>query len=130
MAQLLPLLAQVTVSSLPAPMEPLSLFGKWGNQLQWTGRQLQYNWTMPILLAAGAATKFALDQERAMTRVKKVYGDAGMSARTVTNELKSLEKAFVALSNRYGVTIEETGNIAAEWAAAGSSGLAWRRTSN
>ena len=85
---------------------------------------------MPILLAAGAATKFALDQERAMTRVKKVYGDAGMSARTVTNELKSLEKAFVALSNRYGVTIEETGNIAASGRLQGLRVWLWRRTSN
>jgi TP901 family phage tail tape measure protein len=79
---------------------------------------------MPILLAAGAATKFALDQERAMTRVKKVYGEAGMSTTVLKNELGALEKAFVALSNKYGVTIEETGNIAAEWAAAGASGLA------
>ncbi len=97
--------------------------GKWGNQLQWTGRQLQYNWTLPVLAAAGAATKFALDQDRAMTRVRKVYGDASMSSRQMTNETNALEKAFVALSNKYGVTIEDTANIAAEWAAAGATGL-------
>jgi hypothetical protein len=52
---------------------------KWGSQVQWAGRQLQYNFTLPILLAGGAATKFALDNEKALVRVQKVYGDASMS---------------------------------------------------
>lgn len=102
--------------------------GKWGNQLQWTGRQLEYNWTLPIIAAGGAATKFALDQERAMTRVAKVYGDAALQAKDfVDNELEALNGAFVALSNRFGVNMEETANIAAEWAAAGASGVALAR---
>lgn len=53
---------------------------KYGNQMQWTGRQIQTNFTLPILLAAGAATKFALDNEKAMTRVTKVYGDNAAAA--------------------------------------------------
>jgi hypothetical protein len=38
---------------------------KFGSRLQWVGRQLQYNFTLPILLAGGAAVKFAMDQEKA-----------------------------------------------------------------
>jgi TP901 family phage tail tape measure protein len=115
----------------------------WGNQIQWTGRQLQYNWTLPLLLAGGAATKFALDNEKAFTRVEKVYGDTearldyfrknqdkipeGMNATTAAaaaqeNELKALGEAFEALSSRYGVAQKEVLETAGAWAAAGSSG--------
>lgn len=117
----------------------------WGNQIQWTGRQLQYNWTIPLLLAGGAATKFALDNEKAFTRVKKVYGDAdaaaawyrknqdqipeGMNATeaaaaSLESELGALEEAFAALSSRYGVNQKEVLETAGAWAAAGSSGVA------
>jgi TP901 family phage tail tape measure protein len=119
--------------------------GAWGNQIQWTGRQLQYNWTIPLALAAGAATKFALDNEKAFTRVQKVYGDTdaaiawfrknqdqipeGMNATTAAaeaqaNELEALGQAFEALSERYGVNQKEVLETAGAWAAAGASGLA------
>lgn len=97
---------------------------KYGNQIQWVGRQLQYNFTLPILIAGGAAAKFALDNEKAFTRIAKVYGDLGMDARILKNELAELEDAFVALSNHYGVQQKEVLNIAADWAAAGASGVA------
>lgn len=105
----------------PRQMSNLTRFG---NQLQWTGRQLQYNFTLPIVLAGAAATNFALDNEKAFTRVAKVYGDASLSAETMKNELNSLRGAFEALSNHYGVHQAEVINIAADWAAAGASGLA------
>lgn len=117
----------------------------WGNQIQWTGRQLQYNWTLPLLLAGGAATKFALDNEKAFTRIEKVYGDTeaavtyfrknqdqlpkGMNATTAAaaaqeNELNALGEAFEALSTRYGVAQKEVLETAGAWAAAGASGVA------
>ena len=97
---------------------------KWGNQVQWAGRQLQYNFTLPILLAGAAATKFALDNEKAMTRVKKVYGDTSLSASVMTNEINSLGKAFEALSSKFGIAQADAINIGADWAAAGASGFA------
>jgi TP901 family phage tail tape measure protein len=100
---------------------------KYGNQIQWVGRQLQYNFTLPILLAGGAAAKFALDNEKAFTRIAKVYGDLSMETRVLKNELNALEGAFVALSNHYGVQQKEVLNIAADWAAAGASGVALAR---
>lgn len=117
----------------------------WGNQIQWTGRQLTYNWTIPLGIAGVAATKFALDNEKAFTHIKKVYGDAtdaaaqfnkevGKSpdalygqqkaAAVFNNELQALEKSFVALSNRYGVAQKDVLETASAWAAAGSSGVA------
>jgi TP901 family phage tail tape measure protein len=105
----------------------LSALSKFGNQLQWTGRQLQYNFTLPIVLAGAAAMNFALDNEQAFTRVAKVYGDAGMAADTMKNELNSLREAFEALSNHYGVQQKEVLAIAADWAAAGASGVALAR---
>ena len=120
-----------------------------GNQIQWTGRQLQYNWTLPLLLAGGAATKFALDNDKAMTRVAKVYGDTAAAAEFFNkqagkaaddqygqakaaqvhkNELEALEKAFVALSNRYGVEQKQVLETAGAWAAAGVEGVALARS--
>jgi TP901 family phage tail tape measure protein len=95
-----------------------------GNKLQYTGRQLSTNFTLPILLAAGAATKFALDNEKAMVRVTKVYGDGVHGAAFYKNEINALQKAFVALSDEYGVAQKDVINIAADWAQAGASGVA------
>lgn len=95
-----------------------------GSRLQWIGRQLEYNFTLPILAAAGASFKLALDNEKAFTRVTKVYGDASHTAAMYGKEIDALKRNFVALSNAYGVAQKDTINIAADWAAAGASGLA------
>lgn len=117
--------------------------GKWGNQLQWTGRQIQYNFTLPILAAAAAATKFQLDNEKAFTQVSKVYGDTqaaaaqfmkeqkGLTQEMATqkatqvfkDELTALGDAFEALSNHYGVQQKQVLEVAGAWAAAGASGV-------
>lgn len=103
----------------------LPLLSKWGNQLQWAGRQLQYNFTMPLLLAGLASTKFALDNEKAMVRVIKVYGDGSAAMNRLSKtEIPALERAFTALSNTYGVVQSQVIEIAGDWAAAGASGLA------
>ena len=102
-----------------------SQFMKLGNQIQWAGRQLQYNFTLPILLAGGAATKFALDNEKAMTRVVKVYGDGSkVFNRLAKTEIPALSDAFRALSDEFGVNQAQVIGIAGDWAAAGASGIA------
>ena len=35
---------------------------KFGNQLQWTGRQLQYNWTLPLACSSDSSDKVAAGQ--------------------------------------------------------------------
>lgn len=97
---------------------------RFGSQMQWLGRQIEYNFTLPLVAAGAAVMKMALDNEKALVRIQKVYGDAGHDANFYANEIKALEKAFVALSNQFGVSQADTLNIAADWAAAGASGLA------
>src|SRR5690349_21293798 len=66
---------------------------KFGKNLQWTGRQIEYNFTLPLVLAGGAATKWALDNEAAMTRVRKVYGDVTEDAGMLNRELTALGRS-------------------------------------
>lgn len=118
---------------------------KFGNQLQWTGRMIQYNFTLPILAAGVAATKWAMDNETAMTHVAKVYGDTKSAAaqfraesknnmtqkqaetkamETFRGELEALDGAFTAISDHYGVQKSQVLEVAGAWAAAGASGRA------
>jgi TP901 family phage tail tape measure protein len=95
-----------------------------GSKVQWAGRQLEYNFTLPLLAAGAAAVKMELDNQAAMTRIQKVYGDATHDAQFYRAEIASLEKTFETLSNAYGVNQAEVLNVAASWAAAGASGVA------
>jgi TP901 family phage tail tape measure protein len=127
----------------PMGRRHLTSLMKFGNQLQWTGRMIQYNFTLPLAIAAGAATKWALENEKAMVHVEKVYGDVSEASkqfrrenkaltqqmaeqkatRIFAAELTALKEAFVAISNYYGVAQKEVLEVAGAWAAAGASGL-------
>lgn len=95
-----------------------------GSRVQWAGRQLEYNFTLPIVAASAAAFKLALDNEAAFTRITKVYGDAAHGAQFYSAEIGALRTNFEVLSNAYGVNQSEVLGVAASWAAAGASGLA------
>ena len=96
----------------------------WGSQLQWAGRQMTYNFSLPLAAAGGAALKWASDTEAGFVRIQKVYGDTSEeSAKLAEVELPQLRKAFEALSNVYGVHQSEVMAIAGDWAAAGAAGL-------
>lgn len=97
---------------------------KFGKNLQWTGRQLEYNFTLPIVLAGAAATKFALDNEKAMTTIRKAYGAGEDAVGSLNEELKALSKTMELLSDRFGVQQSEVLQIAADWAQAGAAGVA------
>ena len=101
--------------------EHLSKFGK---NLQWTGRQLEFNFTLPLLLAGAAAGKWAYENETAMTRVRAMYGAAEDDAGMLNAELKALEKTFSLLSSTMGVNQREVIEVAGEWAEAGVAGVA------
>jgi TP901 family phage tail tape measure protein len=93
-----------------------------GKNLQWVGRQLIYNFTLPLGLAGVALFKFNQDLERSRVRIRKVYGDLSMDAATANKELKALDRTFELLSTRFGVHQVEVLDIAAAWAQAGSAG--------
>lgn len=95
-----------------------------GSRVQWIGRQLEYNFTLPIVAAAAASYKLALANEQAFKRIEKVYGSAAHGADEYGLELDALQKNFVALSNRYGIHQKEVLEVAGAWAAAGASGVA------
>jgi TP901 family phage tail tape measure protein len=97
---------------------------KFGKNLQWTGRQLEYSFTLPLLLAGAASTKWALENEAAATKVRKVYGDLATSEEVVRAETDALSRSFELLSSRFGVHQQEVIEIGAAWAQAGAQGVA------
>lgn len=97
---------------------------KWGKNLQWTGRQIEYSFTLPLVAAGVAAQKWANENEAAFVRIQKVYGDASMSSQQVTSETNALRGAFRALSDMTGIAQKDILGIAGDWAAAGASGIA------
>jgi TP901 family phage tail tape measure protein len=116
------------MSGLAAGAGAVSKFGK---NLQWTGRQLEYNFTLPLVAAGLAAVHFSNQNEAAFTRLVKVYGDSDLAAQktargtsVVTSETEALRRVFIKLSNIMGISQADITNIAADWAAAGSSGIA------
>jgi TP901 family phage tail tape measure protein len=138
---------QVTAANRMTPLGSTHLrsLNTFGQRLQWTGRMLMYNFTLPIIAAGVAATKWAMDNEKAMTHVAKVYGDTRQAAaqfrkeskglmsqaqaetkarRIQRQELNALGEAFTAISNHYGVQKKEVLEVAGAWAAAGVSGRA------
>lgn len=134
-------MAAGAASKGPVGASSIMRMQKFGNQLQWTGRMLQYNFTLPLLAAAAASTYWALNQEKEFTHVAKVYGDTQAAAAQFrkemglgqkaaedlaeaykTDELEALDKAFTAISNHYGVQKTEVLQVAGAWAAAGASG--------
>lgn len=99
-----------------------------GSQIQWVGRQMSVGLTLPLIGAMALGTKFALDFEKNMTRVSKVYGDTALElslgSTGMKKEVDALGRAFVELGNKYGESASDVAAIGAEWAAAGSSGRA------
>jgi TP901 family phage tail tape measure protein len=116
------LLGQTSVAA--ANMIPSSSFtaiSKWGSQLQWAGRQLMFNFTLPIVTAGAAVTKWVLDLEKGMVRLQKVYGDSATGAKLLARDIDGLSAAMEALSEHYAVQQSQVADIAGDWAAAGAT---------
>lgn len=93
-----------------------------GKDLQWVGRQINFNFTIPLAFAGGQALGWALDVERAFVRVKKVYGDGTKSAAEYAEELEKVQEGVRLMSDYFGIAQEEVMSLAADWAAAGLEG--------
>ena len=90
-----------------------------GKNMQWVGRQINFNFTIPLILAGRAILGWVLETEKAFTRVQKVYGEFG---KDYTDELKQIRQGLRMLSDYYGVQIDQVTELAAQWAAAGLAG--------
>jgi len=122
--------AQIGRTNAAASMMTIGGVGglaRWGSQVQWAGRQLFHNFTVPIGIAAVASARFALENERAMIRVQKVYGDSSLSAQQLDKDMKALNETADYMSVRFGVAREVVLQIAGDWAAAGATGEALGR---
>lgn len=102
----------------------VSKLNAFSKELQWTGRQLEFSFTLPLLAAGAAATKWNLENQQAMTSLRKVYGDVGEDQAMLRRETDLLGQTFEVLSSRFGVNQSEVIKIGAAWAQAGSAGVA------
>ena len=93
-----------------------------GQALRRSGQQITFGFTVPFAMAAGAAMSWALDNERAMTQVEKVYGDHTYTTARVKAETEELAKTFELLSGIMGVNQKEVIDIGAAWAGTGLAG--------
>lgn len=116
-----------------------------GKNIQWTGRQLEYNFTIPIMRAGRAIYEYQKLNQQALTSLVKVYGDGsdasgelstqtlllGQSLQEVNRGSMSdieqtaydLGRAFRALSDGFGVSIDKVSEIGHLWAATGQQGV-------
>lgn len=108
-------------ASMRSGMQNLARYSK---DLQWVGRQIEFNFTLPLVLGGAAVTKWALDNERAMVRVRKVYNDATDNMLSAREETDLLNRSFRLLSDQFGVHQNEVADIGAMWAQAGANGRA------
>jgi TP901 family phage tail tape measure protein len=111
------------LSQLNKALDPQRLVA-WGKNLQWTGRQITYAFTLPLAAAGIAAFKFSQDNERAFISLKKVYGDFSYTQSRVNSETNALRKSFELLSDRFGVSQKDVIEIGAAFAQAGAAGRA------
>lgn len=100
----------------------ITTLGNVGQSLRRSGQQIMFGFTLPVAIAGGAMLNMAMDNERALTQLKKVYGDFSYDTARVNREVGILSKTFELLSNKYGVNQAEVIGIGAEWAATGLAG--------
>lgn len=115
-----------------------------GRNVQWTGRQLEYNFTLPLVNATRKIYDLQTANQTAITRITKVYGDGtdasgklsanlvlqGQAFKALNDQMSEHERISVQvgqsqrlLSDIYGVSIDEVSELTAMWAAAGLTGV-------
>lgn len=118
-------LNQITAATVKAQQAQARMGAGWrmanlernAKNLQWVGRQIEFNFTLPLVLAGAAASRWAMQNEAAFTTLKRVYGGANA-------DLTKLQRGFLELSNIFGMHQSEVIEIGAAWAQAGYQGYA------
>lgn len=88
----------------------------WGKNTQWAGRQMTVGITVPFAMAAAAAGKYAMEIDKDLTRIEKVYDGS-------TQGLREQATNFAMnLTRQLGVTVQSTLEIMGDLAAAGKQG--------
>jgi TP901 family phage tail tape measure protein len=94
----------------------------WGKNTQWAGRQLMVGLTIPMTIFAGLAAKVFLDTEKALTKLKRVYGDTFTSQAETNGIVEQVKELNVEFAKLYGISSKATSELAAKFAAAGKQG--------
>lgn len=92
--------------------------------MQWAGRQIMMNFTVPLAAAGYQFTSWVMENERALVRLQKVYADTVTGVNHFERDIDGLSKAFELLSVRYGIHQSAVREIAGSWAQAGARGAA------
>lgn len=92
-----------------------------GKNTQWAGRQLVVGFTVPLTIAAGAATMAFANLEKQMLRFGRVYGDINTGNKELADMTKQVRAAALEWT-KYGVAVSDTAEIAASAAGAGMTG--------
>ncbi len=92
-----------------------------GKNTQWAGRQLMVGFTIPLSIFGAAAAKEFKSLEEASIKFKRVYGTA-MTPAAETDAMLAQIKEVALEMTKFGVSVEQTMNMAASAAAMGSSG--------
>lgn len=88
----------------------------WGKNTQWAGRQLMVGLTVPFAMAAVAAGKYALDIDKAMVHIEKVYDGSLRGLR------ENAMGVSMDITKRLGVSVKSSLDVMGELAAAGKQG--------
>jgi TP901 family phage tail tape measure protein len=88
----------------------------WGKNTQWAGRQMMVGFTVPFAMAAAAAGKYAMDIDKALTRIEKVYDGSTKGLR------EQAVSVATDITKSLGVTVQSSLEIMGELAAAGKQG--------
>lgn len=88
----------------------------WGKNTQWAGRQIMVGFTVPFAMAAVAAGKYAMDIDKALTRIEKVYDGSTKGLR------EQATAVAMDITKSLGQTVQSSLEIMGELAAAGKQG--------
>lgn len=88
----------------------------WGKNTQWAGRQMMVGFTVPFAIAAVAAGKYAMDIDKALTRIEKVYDGSTKGLREQATAVS------MGITKTLGTTVQSSLEIMGQLAAAGKQG--------
>jgi TP901 family phage tail tape measure protein len=88
----------------------------WGKNTQWAGRQMMVGFTVPFAMAAVAAGKYAMDIDKALTRIEKVYDGSTKGLRAEATQVA------MGITQELGQTVQSSLEIMGDLAAAGKQG--------
>lgn len=88
----------------------------WGKNTQWAGRQMMVGFTVPFAMAAVAAGKYAMDIDKALTRIEKVYDGSTKGLREEATQVAT------GITQQLGQTVQSSLEIMGDLAAAGKQG--------